>query len=104
MQYLLAPHSRRAFHASYHRYLQRIAEDNADLQSLPLSVMELVAKLQIPRVNLIHFGGMEDKKHYNLPEISTEELEKWVTIRSKNFNLQHISFRVPQTGEVFQVS
>jgi glyoxylase-like metal-dependent hydrolase (beta-lactamase superfamily II) len=103
LNYLIAPHARSSYNSIYHAYFEEFLDDYNAVSELPHSIFDF-AKLTLPqKLNLIHYGGMEDLKYHSASVINSEQLQEWTAKCAQDYDIKTTQFNVPGTGDVLEV-
>lgn len=99
---LMAPHVQNPCNAEIYNYFDRLIKDLNEPGLLTFTITDLLKRIQIPEVNLVHYSGFEDRKKYNQKALNDSELESWANniITSENTKSR---IRVPRTGDHFKL-
>ena len=97
--HLIAPHLERKYDIAKHSYFDEFLSDNSDLMKIPFSIVDLVKKTNIAKVNLVHYSGYEDKKFYNQDIVDDKTLENFANENALSLKLSS-NFSVPKVGDV----
>jgi len=97
LSYLIRPNLPVKFNKTTHNYFEQILNKNSNLC---FSVLDFAKKTNAKNINLIHYSGSEDKKHYNKEILNEKELANWANKKSKEKNIK-TKFIVPEISNVF---
>ena len=97
LSYLIRPNLPVKFNKHIHNYFEQIIKEDKELC---FSVLEFANKINAKNVNLIHYSGSEDKKHYKKEILTEKKLAKWTNIQAKKQNIKS-KFFVPKVSDIF---
>ncbi|MBN2273925.1 MAG: MBL fold metallo-hydrolase [Bacteroidales bacterium] len=87
----------------YRRYFDRFIQENNNYANIPFSVMEFLKKTGIPIVQLVHYSGYHDLKHYRQDELDQKALQKWAKRLLAVTGLKNVRLDVPKTGIILKL-
>jgi ribonuclease BN (tRNA processing enzyme) len=97
---LIAPQLEKQYDMAKRSYFDEFISDNPDLSDIPFSIIDLILKVKIPEVKLVHYSGYEDKKIFKTKIMDEKELEKFAGECALKYNLNS-KFSVPAVGEFY---
>lgn len=95
--YLISPHSHTKANILNHEYLNTFLEEQFEEAQLDFTIYDFVKRINPNKVNLLHYGGLEDNQFHNQPLLNTEELQEWVNTTMQSLNSD---FRVSRIGNI----
>jgi len=99
--WLVRPNIPVKFNKTIHGFFEEFLKETLSGQQLVLSVFDFCKKIDVRNVNLIHYSGSEDYKHYGKDIFNTDEFQAWVNKSAIQLGLKS-KFIVPQAGEMFE--
>ena len=97
LSYLIRPNLPVKFNKHIHNYFEQIIKED---EKLCFSIFEFANKINAKNINLIHYSGYEDKKHYKKEILTEIELTKWTNKKAQKQNINCKLF-VPKVGDTF---
>ena len=101
INWLIQPNVPVKYNKTIHGYFEEFLKEIYQGQELFLSVFDFSKKINTKNVNLVHYSGAEDFKHYGKEIFNTEKLQSWVNENAKTVNLES-KFIVPKVGNIFK--
>ncbi len=98
----IAPQLEKKHDPSEHPYFAEFLADNPDTANILFSIVDLLKRINIPDVKLVHYSGYEDKKYHNQKIVNDKELEAFANDCGSKYNLVS-RFSVPKVGELFHI-
>ena len=96
---LLSPHKDLDTDKLIHPYFYELLEEKLHPSDMICSVCDFIVKTRIKNVNLVHYGGMEDKAFYNEEILTEKKLETWAGKILKQQGLNNTEVHVSKTGD-----
>jgi ribonuclease BN (tRNA processing enzyme) len=107
LTYLITPHTRafeRQTHRQYYRFFDDfLLEALQDRSQLCWSIVEFAQRIQPQRIQLVHYGGHEDLRHYGQAILNDEELLSWTQREALSCNLAAEAWSVPRPGDLLRL-
>jgi phosphoribosyl 1,2-cyclic phosphodiesterase len=107
LTYLITPHTRafeRQTHRQYYRFFDDfLLEALQDRSQLCWSIVEFAQRMQPKRIQLVHYGGHEDLRHYGQAILNDEELLSWTQREALSYNLAAETWSVPPPGDLLRL-
>ncbi len=69
-----------------------------DFGEQPFTILEFAQRLNAAKVLLVHYSGAEDQKYYGEPQLSEEQLIRWVKDTAREAGVRS-EFIIPRVGE-----
>jgi hypothetical protein len=78
-------------------------EKEWDAESLPMTILEFMNRIEPGRVLLVHYSGAEDRKYSQEDLLSTSGLEKWASSTAASAGIKG-EIMVAESGQHIELS
>ena len=102
LSYLIAPQLEKKYDPVKQKYFNEFLSDNTDLTNIPFSIVDLLKKINIPDVKLVHYSGYEDSNIFGEKILNEKELENFAGSIAQKHRLSS-KFSVPEIGELYRI-
>jgi hypothetical protein len=101
LEKLLLPHAQSSIQYQDRQYLEQFSDDFV-MGDQPFVLLEFLNRISPRNAAIVHYSGSEDKKYYDHPVLSSQELSSWLVNEFRKA-LPDVQGIVPGAGKVMDV-